>query len=82
LPSKNHEYLDFVKVFPPTADDDYMVNSISSNLPNETHQPSASASAQKALPQSQAEPSKTGALSQDHVTLKSAGTANQNGNSK
>jgi hypothetical protein len=51
-----------------------MINSINSALPHNTHQASStSLAAQKAEPQPQAQTPKSGALSQDQVTLKSAG---------
>jgi hypothetical protein len=61
-----------------------MINSISNSLPqNNVHQSSStSATAKKAEPQPQAQTSKTGALSQDQVTLKSTGNANHESGGK
>ena len=61
-----------------------MINSINSALPhNDTHQAkSTSLAAQKAEPQSQTQTPKSGALSQDQVTLKSAGNVDHEAGKK
>jgi hypothetical protein len=61
-----------------------MINSISSALSqNNVHQSSStSVTAQKAEPQPQTQTPKSGALSQDQVTLKSAGNVDHDGNKK
>lgn len=56
-----------------------MINSINSALPSNTHQASTPAAPK---PAAQPQASKGGTLSQDQVTLKSAGDVNHDGDSK